>query len=549
MKPSGIIAVIFLIAAIALGIFGYQQTNLLSQTQSALISAEESIATQATQIASVSTSAAQVVLEIATENAQTLNDIRGAAATLQAGSIATRSALNETLEDIRATATEETAANATAVAAASATQAAVATAFDAQSARLDELVIVATESADSLATRSANLAEVETALAQSMTEIAVISADATAQSLLIAPTPSPNPSIATDPTPRGDIQVGTLLLDEDFEGNSSFPEQDFINIGRTQVSGDQYLLVLDENPVDILSVYSETEIDDGFLEIELYVDNCEPSSTFLVEIRTNLAGTAGYAFAIDCGLTNWGIFKRTATEPELLIIEPINIPNLDTAASQILSIEARGNSLSFFINGTRLGGVVDETYESGIIGFSLFSDRAAQLRIDNIHLWELEEISTATTPEPTLVSYDVVAARDTFIDNIPAILDTDTQEWRISSDPQLDGDNINVATVAWLAQGDEENQAVIAVVFGVDIEFLAQLTEDASVALNIVPLEESPVDFPSPNIFGTSADGLEAIWTQRNALARITLFGETVTVEDLLSLARVIRNLLPPETD
>jgi hypothetical protein len=545
MKPSSIVALLLLIAALALGIFAYQQSQTLTQTESALALAQADGSTQVAQAALDGTTAADTIAAAETQAAGELADVRGAAATLQAGSIATRSALGDLLTDFRATATQETSANATVVAIATATQVAAAALIDEQAAAFDELALAATADAQDLATQSASLAEVEGALEQSLTQIAIISAQATAQSIA-APTPRPSVVASGDAAPRNDVEVAALLLDDTFESTSSIPETEFPNSGRTQLLDGQLALILDDNPTEGLSALSQTTISDGYLEVEVYIDDCAPDSLLLIEIRANTTSTAGYAIGVDCGFTNWGIFRRTPTQAELLAVESFTTITPPTDEPYILGIEAQGSSLSLFVNGTRVGGIVDDTYADGIIGISLISDAAAQIRLDNLRVWELNATAAlAPTPAPTIVSFNVFDAREALIALFPSVIETDAQDWQVSGDPQLGGDDINVSTVAWLMQGDGESQAVVAIIFGANTEELVQVTQGAGAELGITPLEDVPTDFPTPNAFGTSSDGLEAIWTQGNLIARVTLFGGEPTAERLLSLARAVRDLLP----
>lgn len=548
MKPSSILVVVLVVAVAVLGIYAYQQSQTLAQTGSALTAAQDDAATQAAQSALDGTAAADAIAIAATQAEQELADVRGAAATLQAGSIATRSALGDLLSGFRATATQDSAANATVLAQATATQVAAATLIGEQVAAFDELALVANANAQNLATQSVMLADSQSALEQSLTQVAIISAQATAQSIVAAPTPRPNVVASGELAPRNAVEVAALLLDDSFESTSSIPEREFPNSGRTQLLDGQLALILDENPTEGLSALSQTTISDGYLEVEVYIDECAPDSLLLIEIRASSGGNAGYAVGVDCGLATWGIFRRTAGNTELLVVETFTTTPPAAGAPYVLGVEARGDTLALFVNGARVGDVTDSAYPSGLVGFTMISDAAAQIRIDNLRVWELPPpVVVAPTPAPTLVSFDVRGAREAFIAGFPAQLETDTQNWQISGNPQLGGDAINVASVAWLMQGEAERQAVIAIIFGVDRDELTQVTQGAEAELGITPLTEIPDDFPAPNAFGSSSDGLEAIWTQGNILARITLFGGEPTEDMLLDLARAVRDLLPTE--
>jgi hypothetical protein len=553
MNLSRILAFVLLLIAIAIGVFAYQQAGTLAQTQAQMATLEGVMAERSTALAIEAFALAQDVQQQQTLAADDLAEVREAAATLQAGSIATRSALGDVLGELSEVATADAVSFAEAVIEAQATQTAFAAFAAEQDAQILELAAAGTLSADALATQNASFAALQGELAESLTQVAVVAAQATAQNSAAAATPIPV-NIAAGERPFGNVSAAALIADEDFQTGSTFPIRAFPNSGRTQIVNGQYVFVLDANPQAGITTLGTTSYRDILVQVEVFIESCAPGSLLLIEIRANSARTEGYALGADCSLQNWGIFERGENGAELLIVEEFTTVLLGSGAPHIFAVEARGSALSFYVDGVRLGGIEDESFSEGAIGFTVISDAAARIRLDNLRIWEAAPapVIAAVTPTPVApviaIGYDSNAERDAFAAVFPASLTGEISTWMPLEAPQLGGDNATFASAAWFMESESGLRAVAAFIFSGNPEELAAVVAGAQQQLMIVPLAESPNDFPLPNIFGIGRDGIEGVWVQGNVLVRATLLSsDENNALALIEFARLLRDLLPED--
>lgn len=539
MKPAArSLLALFALIAIAAGAFAYFQTQTLRNTQADLAAAWENATAQAQALDGLITQAAGTRSAEALQSAEEIEGVRSAASTLQAGSVATRRALLANLGEARAQSTQDASGNATAAAITEATSTGQANALTDMQEAFDSISLVATQAA---ATASAQIEDFQQQAATAQADIAALST----QAAMAAQSPTEAPSVASgEARPSASINVGTVILNETFGEDSQFPAQTYAGSGETSFDNGQLLISVDDRPQQPITILAERNLADLWIEIEFTAESCAPNALVLLEVRSEADSTAGYAAGVNCSFASWGILKRIGQQVEVLAsdaLETIGAAN----APHILGVEMRGSTLSLYLDGTLLGSATDTDYSDGAFGITLASANAAQVRFDNLLVWELDTETSNAEPEATIVAYDSRPIRDTFSASFPAEIEAENFRWTQTGDPEPGVTSAQGSSVSIFMQETDGVRAVVTVFFSNDAALLESTLMQAEQQLSIQPFEVQADDFPSGSLFGQSEDGFEALWTDAGSLIRLTIVDvEAASEAMLLALARAIRPVI-----
>jgi hypothetical protein len=264
----------------------------------------------------------------------------------------------------------------------------------------------------------------------------------------------------------------------------------------------------------------------------------------LLEVRSEANSTAGYAAGVNCSFASWGILKRAGQQVEVLASDALQTIGAANA-SHVLGVEMRGSTLSLFLDGTQLGSATDTDYSDGAFGITLASANAAQVRFDNLLVWELNTETSDAEPEATIIAYDSRPIRDTFSASFPAEIEAENWRWTQTGDPEAGVTSAEGSSVSIFMQEMDGVRAVVTVFFSNDAALLESTLMQAEQQLSIQPFEVQADDFPTGSLFGQSEDGFEALWTDAGSLIRLTIVDvEAASEAMLLALARAIRPVI-----
>ncbi|MBE0690706.1 MAG: hypothetical protein IH587_11360 [Anaerolineae bacterium] len=547
LRPSVIFAVLSFVIAIILALVAYDRNNNLEQERLLFATERVEIANQALDEGATQAAGTRSVEE--TQAAETVAGVRNAASTLQAGSLATREGLQESLAEAGESATQNAAAAATADARAQTAQEALESTATAQAeqlvdaqAAIEEAATRAVVTAESMATQQAMASTLEADLSAAQTEIAVMAANPPT----LPPTPSASAPI-TAARPSASVTTGQLLYVDNFDTDSNFAAQDVPGAGSSRVENGQLVLTTIEQPQRELTLLTQGTITDALVEIEITSADCSEQSLLLLEVRDDAEGNNGYAIGVNCAYNVWGIFNRNAGQIERLVTQPIADTISDPNTAHVLSVEARADTLTLYLDDERLGSIGDSSHAEGSIGFTLVADSAATVRLDNLRAWALGTPPAGATATPQPV--DSRIPRDAFVARLPAQFDAGQWTWRAQGEPSLDLNELQLASTAILIDEAESGiRAGIIVIYGTDTQIMMAMIDAAEVDLEIERFDEVPADFPEPNIFGRGRDGLDTWWVQGVAVVRVTIIDtENVPEEELIALARTVRDLVAGE--
>ncbi|MCC6616564.1 MAG: hypothetical protein IT320_24030 [Anaerolineae bacterium] len=547
LRPIVIFAVLLVLIALFFALIAYDRNNSLDQERLIFATERVEIANQA--LDDGATQAAATRLVDATQAAEMLGGVRNAASTLQAGSLATREQLEDSLAGVAETATQGAMTAATADADAQAAQAAFAAAGTAQADQLADaqntIAEAATEAvatAASMATQQALASTLEAEVNALETQLAEMATN--------PPTPRPTAAASTSASsarPTAQVAIGALLYADGFDADSSFVGQDIAGAGSSRLEDGQLVLTTIEQPQRELTLLTESTISDALVEIDIASADCSERSLLLLEIRDDQDGSNGYAVGVNCTYDVWGVFKRSGGQIERLVTQPIELTNLDPAGPHVLSVEARADTLTAYLDGERLGTISDSAQTEGAIGFTLVADSNANVHLDNLRAWALgaPAANATATPQPL----DSRIERDALISRFPSEFETDSGTWRVQSEPSLDLSEQQVASVAYrLTDADSGARAGVIVIYATDTQTLAAIVNTAETDLQIERFDDVPADFPEPNIFGPGSDGLDAWWVQGSAVVRVTIIDtDNMDEADLIALARAVRDVVADE--
>ncbi|MCL4248282.1 MAG: hypothetical protein KJ065_09060 [Anaerolineae bacterium] len=545
LRPSVFFAVLFFLLACILAVIAYDRNNTLDSQRAQFASERTEIALQMQAVADNATQAAATHAAQETQAAEALAGVRSAASTLQAGALATRAGLLSALDDADATIVQGDANAATLAADAQAAERTFAAASTAQAEQLASaqtaIAAAATQAlgtAASVATQQAAGATLEADLAAAQTQVAVLAAN--------PPTPPPDTSATpglAEARPIAEVAAGQLLYVDNFD-DDSLPPLEIAQAGTGRIEDGQLVLTTIEQPQREMTLLTQGTITDALIEIEIKVESCSERSLLLLEVRDDTNGSNGYAIGVNCAYNIWGVFKRAEEQIERLTTQAISLTDIDPGAAHVLSVEARGATFTLYLDGQRLGSVNDDTYAEGIIGFTLVADSAAIVRLDNLRAWALAAPAADATATPQTA--DSRVARDAFLARLPATIAAGDRRWRVQGEPSLDLDGPELASAAMRINDiDTDVRAGIIVIYSIDTQTLGAIIDSAEAELQIERFDDSPADFPEPNIFGTGRDGLDAWWVQDSAVVRVTIIDtDNATEADLLALARAIRDIV-----
>jgi len=547
LRPLVIFAVLLFVIALVFALLAYDRNNNLEQERLLFATERVEIANQALDEGATQAAATRSVEE--TQAAETVAGVRSAASTLQAGSLATREHLQGALADVAETATQSAAAVATTDARAQSTQEAFAATVTAQAEQLVDAQNTIAEAATQAVATAEGMATQQAMASTLAAEVADLEAQVAA---IAANPPSPRATVTASTSvsaehPTAQVETSALLYAESFEADSGFEAQDLPGAGSSRVEDGQLVLTAIEQPQRELTLLTDATITDALVEIEIASADCSERSLLLLEVRDDQNGSNGYAIGVNCFYNVWGIFKRNAGQVERLVTQPITDANADPGVPHVLSVEARADTLTVYLDGERLGTISDSGQTEGVLGITLVADSAATIKIDNLRAWALvtpSENATAT-PQPP----DSRVPRDALLARLPAEFETAQGTWRIEGAPSLDLSEQQVASIALrLTEVESGIRAGIIVIYGTDMPTLTAIIESAEVDLEIDRFDEGPADFPEPNVFGLGSDGLDAWWVQGMAVVRVTIIDtETVGEEALITLARVVRDVVAGE--
>jgi hypothetical protein len=536
--------VLLLIAVIAAAAFAYIQTQALDEARRAFETADARITAQAQALTVLVTDIAGT--RTADEAAMTaaVGDVRSAAATLQAGSLATRAALGQSLTQAVGTATAAANRNAAAVAAADATrenllatataQAEARTQADAALAALrpQATSIVATVEAQAiLLTRAAdNLQAIQTQVA----------AVPTAGAAEIEPTAAAT-TADDDVRPLAQVAVDQLVLDDGFDAESVLTTVDLPDSGATRFEDGRMVFEMNAESQSGLTTLAPSVLADAYIEIALTIETCAPDSLLLMEIRTDEDLSVGYAVGFNCALANWAVFKRGTEQVEL--VDAGAVSSQQTGSRRVIAIEARGSVFTLYLDGQLIASFTDPDYSEGQFGFTLVGPEPARLALESFRLWTLlpQAADAGSTPTPI---FDSRVLRDQLAGRLPNEITTEDWTWRVQGTPQRELNRIGSASVSWLMVEREGVRAVITLLVASQPDELAAFVTDSAASLSVEPLEQTPTGFPDNAVFGRTTDAWVALWSQSNVFISIIMPDEARVSEPmLLALSRALLDL------
>jgi hypothetical protein len=546
MKPAALaLGLLLTVFAIAVAVFVITQNQTLADTRSVLETAVNNATAQADALEGLITQSAATSAAIAQSAAEQIDGIRGAAATLQAGSLATRSALQTSLNHARETATQAAQANMTAAARAQtrqaaleATAAAQANILIASASTIEAAATQANADAQTIGTAQAQAADQEDRINSIQTQVARLEAQLTQA-------PPDATASRLNEQPLSQVSVSTLIFSEAFGEDSQFPAREYPGIGQSRLERGQLVISFNDAPAEpAITVLSDTTVDDGLIEAEFTVESCPGNGLLLIEVRNNAASGGGYAAGVDCAFRSWGVFGRVGNSATLLGSNPIAPAVADISATHTIGVEMRGTGLTVYLDGLLLGSIEDPNYNDGAFGITVVSSGVATVRVDNLRVWSLGETQTpAVTPTTNVLDYDSQAERSTFLANLSRALEVGEWVWELVGDPRFGSSELALSTVSLQLREANGARAFVTVFFSDDQEILNSTAEDATQELQIQAFATQPDDFSEPSIFGLSSDGLDAVWAENGRLFRVTLIDVDRSSEAMLiALSRALRD-------
>lgn len=179
-------------------------------------------------------------------------------------------------------------------------------------------------------------------------------------------TPTPRPTEIITPTPTPDLLLSTELLRDDFSQTglwSTFRT----TTGNATYGKDRFTLAVSAPNGYLVSLRSEPELSDFYLEITASTSLCRGSDTYGLFLRSGGEGY-GYRWVITCdGRTRLERVKDfQASLVEDWVGSPYILPG--SPVTLHLGVWMAGSEMRFFVEGVEVFSTREPLYTSGVVG-------------------------------------------------------------------------------------------------------------------------------------------------------------------------------------
>lgn len=324
------------------------------------------------------------------------------------------------------------------------------------------------------------------------------------------------------------MDVLDVAYDEPFDTNrgNRWYEGNFDQGGTAMLIDGRYEFRLRAGVTPLWTGNLMTTETDQLVEVRFRMNECRGSfDDSGIEIGLFARQSNAYLFTVWCNHNSWSLGHIADGENTNVAFGRFDTADYLLEEWHTLSVQIGGDSMTFYIDGTRLTDADLQSDLGGTTFVQMFSQDRIGVDLDSIRVWNLVPTETRNTntltpvveptpaPETSNDERDLLAELEAIADALPSTITIDGRDWSV--EPGLDAEyvddmvGIDEFAVITLSLEGERGESVLLFIYAYQSEADAAIKVETTQLLISDPFDEELFeDFPTPNYFGEFEEGI-----------------------------------------